>query len=59
MNGEGAKDPPDIVAQLQARARRNPWTAKIIVVGLALTAALSILTNLVALIERVIGWFYK
>jgi hypothetical protein len=53
---QAAKDPPDIVAQLQARARRNPWTARLIVVVLVLTAVCSIADSVTALIARIMEW---
>lgn len=45
--------PPDIVEQIQQRARRKPLLAWAIIVGLVLTMVLSILSNVASLIERV------
>jgi hypothetical protein len=50
------KGPPDIVAQLQTRARQNPVLAWIIIGALVLAMGLSILDNLTSLIQRIAAW---
>ena len=47
-----ARTPPDIVDQLKKRARRNPWLARIIIVGLLLAFLLSLLNNMIAIIQK-------
>jgi len=53
------KDAPDIVAQLQARARQNPVLAWIIIGALVLAMGLSMLDNLTSLVERIAGWLAR
>lgn len=51
--------PPDIVEQIEKRARRKPVLAWTIIAGLVLTMALSILDNLTSLIERIAAWLAR
>ena len=46
------QQPPDIVAQLQARARRHPVWARVIIVGLVAALVLPAIAALVTIIER-------
>lgn len=51
--------PPDIVEQIEKRARRKPVLAWTIIAALVLTMAISILDNLTSLMERVAAWMAK
>jgi len=53
---KAASSPPDIVDQIEQRARRKPVVAWTIIVALVITMLLSILDNLTSLMQRIAGW---
>lgn len=44
--------PPDIVEQLESRARQNPWTARLIIMFLILALLIPLLNSLWELLEK-------
>jgi hypothetical protein len=53
-----AQAPPDIVDKLQARARRHPWIARIIVTVLVLAIVVPLVNSIWELIEKIVGAFF-
>lgn len=53
LEEERTKAPPDIVEQLQARARQNPWIARLIVIFLILAMLIPLLNSLWELLEKI------
>ena len=57
LEEQKAKVPPDIVEQLEARVRQNPWTAGIIIIFLILALLIPLLNSLWELLEKIMSFF--